>query len=227
MSKLADELRQPAHAWLVAVYRILFALLEGSLPEAELGVEAARTLGERAQRWNASVTYRLQLYLLRREQGRLDEVADLVRASVRAYPSYPIWSCVLAQMAAELGHTREAAGVLRAIAADGFSKLPFDEEWLVSMSLLAETAARVGDAERAAEIHERLRPYSDRIAVSLPEVSVGAVARYLGLTATTMMRWDDAERYLRSAQEIHARIGARPWLSRTSDDYARMLQARP
>ena len=67
-------------------YRALLALLEGRLDEArgaDLG--GARDRGERAQSWNAAVTYRLQLYVLRRQQGRLEEVEDLVRRSVEEY----------------------------------------------------------------------------------------------------------------------------------------------
>ena len=40
----------------------------------------------------------------------------------------------------------------------------------------------------------RLLPYADRVAVSYPEIAIGSVARYLGLAAMTMGRWDDAER---------------------------------
>ena len=44
--------------------------------EAESLMERARHIGERAQSWNAVVSWRLQLYVLRREQGRLDEIED-------------------------------------------------------------------------------------------------------------------------------------------------------
>jgi DNA-binding SARP family transcriptional activator/tetratricopeptide (TPR) repeat protein len=47
MTRLARELRQPAHDWVVAVYRALFALLRGELEAAEDLVAAARARGER------------------------------------------------------------------------------------------------------------------------------------------------------------------------------------
>src|SRR5439155_26292677 len=106
MAKLAEELRQPSQSWVVAVERSLLALLEGRLFDAEDLIFEARNLGERAQGWNAVVSFRLQLYVLRWEQGRLAEVEEVVRASVRDYPTYPVWRCVLAHVAAELG--REA-----------------------------------------------------------------------------------------------------------------------
>ncbi len=51
-------------------------------------------------------------------------------------------------------------------------------------------------------------------------------SRYLGLLASTMERWGDAERHFRRALEVNERIGARPWLAHTQEDYARMLLAR-
>jgi len=226
VAKLAEELRQPSQDWLVAVYSALVALLEGELAEAEGLIAGALRLGERAQSWNAAVAYGLQLYVLRREQGRLAEVEDLVRRSVEEYPTYPIWRCVLAQMAAELGHTAEAREALEALAADRFATLPFDEGWLVSVGLLAESARALGDVERASVLFELLLPYSDRVAVSYPEISTGSVSRNLGLLATVMERWDDAERHFEEALEVNERIGARSWLARTREDYAWMLLAR-
>ena len=226
MAKLAEQLRQPSQDWFVAVYGAHLALLEGRLAEAEALSAEARTLGERAQSWNAAVTYELQLYALRREQGRLDEVEQLVRRSVEKYPTYPIWRCVLTQMAAELGTTAEARETLGALAADRFASLPFDEGWLGALTLLAETARALGDVERASVLYELLLPYGDRVAVSFPEISTGSVARYLGLAASTMESWDDAERHFGDALQVNDQIGARPWLARTQEDYARMLLAR-
>jgi tetratricopeptide (TPR) repeat protein len=226
MARLARKLRQPAQDWLVTQYRALLGLLEGRLAQAEAWISDAHRLGQRAQSWNAAVTYRLQLYVLRREQGRLEEIEDLIQRSVTEYPTYPIWRCVLAHTEAELGHTSEARDALDALAADRCASLPFDEEWLVSMSLLAETASAIPDAERAPRLYELLLPYGDRVAVGYPEISTGAAARYLGLLAATTERWDDAERHFEDALQINARIGARPWLAHTQHDYARMLLSR-
>jgi tetratricopeptide (TPR) repeat protein len=226
MTKLAEELRQPSQDWLVLVYTGLLSLLKGELAEAERAVAEARSVGERAQSWNAAVGHGLQLYLLRREQGRLNEVEALVKRSVETYPTYRIWSCVLAQMAAELGHADDAREALEAVAVDDFANLPSDEEWLVSVSLLAEAAAALRDPELAADLYRRLLPYSDRVAVSDAEISLGSAARYLGLLAATTERFGDAELHFHDALEVNARIGARPWLARTQEDYGRILLAR-
>ena len=226
MAEVAGELRQPSQQWLTGVHRGLIALLEGRLADAEGVITATRGLGDRAQSWSAGVTYGLQLYVLRREQGRLAEIEDLVRRSFEAYPTYPVWRCVMAQTAAELGHTDESRDLLDGLAGRGFRDLPFDEEWIVSMCLLSETARTLREAGHADALFERLRPYGERIAMSYPEVSLGAVARYLGLSAATAGRWGDAERSFEAALRVNARIGARSWLAHSREDYARALLAR-
>jgi tetratricopeptide (TPR) repeat protein len=225
-AKLAEELGQPSQHWFVAVYRALLALLEGRIETAERMIGEARSVGERSHAWNAAVSHGLQLYMLRREQGRLGEVEDLVRRSVEAHPTYPVWRCVLAAMATQLGQEDEARGALDRLAADNFAELPFDEEWLVSVGLLAEAASTLGDAGRASEIYELLAPYGDRVAVSCPEISTGPVARPLALTATANERWDDAERHFTQALEMDERIGARSWLALTQCEYESMRAAR-
>jgi tetratricopeptide (TPR) repeat protein len=226
MAKLAEELRQPAQEWLVGVDRARLALLQGRLAEAEGLIEQTRILGERAQSWNAAVSFRLQLYVLRWEQGRLEEVQDMVKRSVEDYPTYAVWRCVEAHMATELGLATEAREIVEILAADDFAGVPFDAEWLVSMSLLAETAAFLHDAQRATVLYERLVPYADRVSISYPEIALGSVSRYVGLLATTMGRFGNAERRFEDALAMNHRIGARPWLAHSRSDYARILLAR-
>jgi DNA-binding SARP family transcriptional activator len=222
MDRLARELRQPSQAWLVTVHEALLALLAGALDDAERLIVAARDIGAEAQSWNAVVTYRLQLFVLRREQGRLAELSELVRASAAEFSTYRVWRCVLTHVLAETGHADEARAELTALAHDRFAALPFDEEWLVSMCTLAEAARILGEQEPAAVLYELLAPYADRIAISYPEVSIGAVARSLGVLAATIGREDDARRHFAAAAATHVRIGAPTWLARTESDAARL-----
>jgi len=223
MTRLTEELGQPAQRWLVAVLRTLVALLEGRFAEADQLIAETRSIGERAQTWSAAVTHGLQLYVLRRDQGRLGEAEQLVRRAATDNPTYPIWRCVLTSMLAELGSTEEARGELETLAVDDFSAIPFDEEWEVSLCFLAETAARLGDQDHAPTLYRLLLPYADRVAVSYPEISLGPVSGFLGLLASTMGRCDDAAGHFEDALATNERIGARPWLAHTQDDYGHML----
>ncbi len=224
MAKLAKELRQPSQDWLVTVYRAQLSLLDGAFAEAERLILEARALGERAQGWSASVSYALQLYVLRCEQGRSEEMEELVRQSTADSPTYPIWRSVDAHLAARLG-TDDAQARFEALAANRFAAVRFDEAWLVGLSFLAEAAAILEHEDGAAVLYELLLPYADRVAISYPDISTGAVARYLGVLAATTARWNDAIRHLEQALALHERIGARSWLAHTRHDLARALLA--
>lgn len=226
MAALAAELRQPSQDWFVAEIRAHHALLEGRFAEAEDLIAEALRLGQRSQGWSATVSHGLQLFVLRKEQGRLDEIEDQVRRSAARYATYPIWRCVHAVMTAELGHQAEARAEIEKLAEDGFAALPVNEMWLASMALVSDATGSLGDAGVAEAIYPLLLPYADRVAVATPEVSTGAIAYYLGLLATTMERWDDAERHFEQGLEVNERIGARPYVAHTRDHFARMLLAR-
>ena len=83
------------------------------------------------------------------------------------------------------------------------------------MCLLAETAAASARRRAARRLYERCSRTPTGSRSSYPEISSGAVARYLGLLAAAMARWGDAERHFEDALEMNARIGARPWLAHT------------
>jgi DNA-binding SARP family transcriptional activator len=226
MRALAEELRQPAQRWVVAVYQSFLALLEGRFDEAEQLIAENRSIGERTQVSTSTATYALQLYLLRREQGRPHEVEELLRRAALDYPTYPILSCALVNMLTELGEHVEARRELDRLAANSFRRIPFDEGWSVSLCFLVESAVRLDDEPRRAALHELLLPYADRVTISYSEISLGPVARYLGVLAAAAARWNEAERHFATALEICERIAARPWLARTQRDYATMLHSR-
>jgi tetratricopeptide (TPR) repeat protein len=225
MSQLAAELRQPSQKWVVGAYRALVALLDGRLFGTEELVSDARVLGESAQAWNAEVTYRLQLYVLRREQGRGEEMLEILRESVDAYPSYPIFRCALARLWAELAKPAESRSAYESLVEDGCARLPVNEEWLVSMGWLAEAATTLGDVEHSTTLYEQLLPYADRVAISYPEVSAGPVAYFLGILAAKLDRLAEARLHFEQAIEISATMSAGVSLAHAQAEYGRMVLA--
>ena len=79
----------------------------------------------------------------------------------------------------------EATRSLAHLAEEDFSGLPFDQEWLYSMSLLAETAALLSDIDSADALYDELAPWATFNAVDVAEGIRGSVSRYLGLLAAT------------------------------------------
>ena len=170
--------------------------------------------------------YKLGDRVLRREQGRLEEIEERVRAVVREYPTRSLLPCIHANLHAELGREGEARRAFEELAANDFSALPWDHEWLVGLSLLSEVAVFLEDGQSAAVIYALLLPFASRAVSTWAEVCLGTVPRYLGLLAATMSRPDEAERWFETALDTDARMGARPWLAHTQHDFARLLWAR-
>ena len=139
--QIAEELRQPAQLWLVAAAQAMLALAVGRLDAAETLVHNALVLGEGALPESAIPVNRLQLYTLADFRGNLEQIEPAIIDLVAAYPARPVFRCVLAHLHSRLGRLADARQALEELARDDFSALPFDQEWLFGMSLLAETSA--------------------------------------------------------------------------------------
>ncbi|MGH7752908.1 MAG: hypothetical protein ACREN5_08840, partial [Gemmatimonadales bacterium] len=86
-------------------------------------------------------------------------------------------------------------------------------------------ACHLRDRARAAELHDQLALYPDQLPIA-GGVAVGAVAYHLGMLATTLGRFDEAESRFAAAAALHERTRAPTWLARTRLEGARMLLDR-
>ena len=226
MSRLTEELKQPAHLWEARAAKAVLALAAGRFTEAEELIEQALALGERVKPEMAIPAYRLQRYTLCDFRGGVEKLEPAIRELVADWPARPAFRCALAHLHARLGRRSEAQRALDDLTRDDCSALPFDQEWLYGMSLLAETAALLGDTDSAAVLYRLLVPWAAFNAADWPEAIRGSASRYLGILAATRRRWDEAGMHFEDAVAMNARMGARPWLAHTQHDYARMLLAR-
>jgi tetratricopeptide (TPR) repeat protein len=202
------------------------ALFEGDYAKAEQAMDAALPIGERVQKWDAQFSYRTALFGLRRAQGRLAEVEELIRRSADEYRGYRSFRCLVPLIAAELGRIGEARELFVELASDDFETLPRDNEWLFNLCVLAEVAVRVLDSDRAYLLYHQLLPYGQFNALAAGELAIGSVARYLGLLAWTLSLHHEAARHFEAALEMNDRMDGRPWLAYTQFDYGRMLRER-
>ncbi|MGH2765851.1 MAG: ATP-binding protein, partial [Actinomycetota bacterium] len=224
--RLAEELRQVLQRWYVACYRTILGLFEGRYREAEARIEQTLALGERAQDLDPQVAHRLQLFALRREQGRLGEMEEVIRRSIEEYPWYPLFRCALAHLHAATGHEHQAHGSFEELAARDFAAIPRDNQWLLATTLLPEVARFLGDVRRAAVLHDLLLPYAELNVLFAPEVVTGSVAGALAVAAEAAGRWDMAEMHFEEAIARNGRMGALPAKARAQHDFARALLTR-
>src|SRR5690606_14661286 len=98
------------------------------------------------------------------------------------------------------GARRPAALALETFAANDWELLRGDPDFLISASCVAELAAGLGDATRAAELLRLLEPYGERFPVYGYVVGArGALWRYLALLARAAGRLDEAVAWGESA----------------------------
>ena len=95
---------------------VVWALFRGEFERAERLAERALSSGG-ARRTDADCSYRLAMFLMRREQGRLGEIEALMRDAVDAYPGYRSFRCFIPLLELELGRAAEARRAFDALAA--------------------------------------------------------------------------------------------------------------
>lgn len=227
LTRLADQLRQPAQLWLANSAGASYALLEGRYSDAErlMAVESPPGYPTTPIRDDVSAA-RMHRFLLRREEGRLAEELETISRSVAEFPWYPAHRAALVVALLELGRENEARSSFATIAHDSFATLIRDNEWLLAAALSSEACAVLADEEAAGSLLEQLRPFVGLHAIAHAEGSAGIVDRYLGLLASTLGRIDEAARYLADAITLNDRMGAHPWRAHSQHDLAGLLRRR-
>jgi tetratricopeptide (TPR) repeat protein len=212
----------------------LQAILEGEFAEAERLAEGAlehgraaeRSFGRESATEFASGVYGVQMFTIRREQGRLAEVAPVLRRFIDEKPREAAWRPGMALIASDLGFREAARKAFEDLAVGGF-EFPVDAKRSLTLSYLAAVCARLADAERAELLYERLLPYRD-LAIIAPVATVccGSAGRFLGMLASTLGKWKAAEEHFQAALDMDERLNAWPWLAHTKYEYAVMLRER-
>ena len=220
---LAAELAQPSQAWLARALEVMLVLQDGRFEEAELLVPATYELGRRAQEIEAFSAYALQLYVLRRERGRLEDAQEPLARAAAQSQARPVFRSAHAALATQLDERAEARRVFEELAANDFEIVPRDNEWLLAAAFLAETARALGDTSRMSTLYAELAPHAGWSTANAPEGSLGAVARTLGLLAAGLGRDGDAVDHLRRAIEIDTSIGAVPWVAHAQAELAALV----
>lgn len=223
-ARLAAESRVHRHVLHSRQLDAMRALLAGRFDEAERAANEALVLGQRSRSRTALAMYSIQMFLLRKEQGRLKEIEEPHRALADRYGDIPAYRCALALLYAELGKPDAAREQVELLAGDGFQAIPRDTTWLMCIVYLAEACSLLREETRAAQLHELLLPHDGyNVVVGYATACFGPAARYLGLLATSRERWEQAERHFQDSAAMSRRMGTQPWLAHTLTDHARML----
>jgi hypothetical protein len=168
----------------------------------------------------------VHLAFVRVEQDRAVEVLDVVRDYSVRYPRIVAWRAVYCYMLLRADKLDACRAEYESLKITGFS-LPDDLNWMVSLALLSEISQRLGDAEGASALYERLQPYASRLVVTgyAGIMCGGSVERSLALLSVALGRDAAAREHFERALAENRRVSATLPLLQTMCDYADWLRA--
>jgi len=222
---VARKLRRRQFLSEISRWRTMRAMLDGRFDDAER--YSAQMVDEAGDDINAKSAHMCQLFILRRDQGRLEEARLLPEAAVKKTPGLLTFRAMIALADAELGRTEEARAELDLLAADGFAGINRDFTWTASLSTLTGLCDALDDGKRARQLLDLFTPHEGHLVVmGWGDVCPGAVDRYLGILADTAGEPARAERHFDAALALEEKIGSAPSLARTRLRYGWMLTRR-
>jgi len=208
---LARRLRQPLFQLTDAQVRAQLAIDDGRFADAEAAAEEANSWSEILR--HAAGGFGVQMFSIRREQGRLGEVRAVVEAVARLERPTTAWRSGLAALYAELGQIDEGYALLDDLVADDLASVPRDALWTGALSFLADACVTTGHRAAAELVHRELAPSSGLRVAIVGLASFGAADRYLGRLAEVRGRSVEAQRYLEAAVQLDERTGSPTWTS--------------
>ena len=225
--ELTGRIGQPLFRVLDLQAQALLAMGEGRFVEAEAHAEEADALAGFLSGNDVAGGYGVQLFSLRRDQGRLDEARPLVEAVARLDRVGATWRPALTVLQAELGLHDEARAGLRVLVADGLAAVPRDSLWWASLSYLADAAVVLGDRDAALAVYRELVPARGLVVQAAYMLAAyGAADRTLGELCVLLGRHRDAETHFEAALRLERRARMPVWLARTQLAYGRFLGER-
>jgi DNA-binding CsgD family transcriptional regulator len=226
MEEVAEQTAQPFVLHVAAQYRSALALCDGRLDEADALARRSHEWGRALTGRDASGAYGIQMFGIRREQGRLAELAPVMRMLAARRAGGGPWRPGLVAVLVELGMESEARRELARVRADGLGALR-ESLWVASLTFLADASAALGDEATAALLYPELEPLAGgSVVIGQLVACYGSADRHLGMLAATLGEWERAKEHFERATELNRRTGMVTWLGHTLLAYARARAAR-
>jgi hypothetical protein len=209
-----------------SLYRILvpqmIATMEGRLVEAEALCNEMFQESRAISPQEALVYGAVMQLAVRREQGRLAELAPLWSTFVAERP--PVIATVAFALA-ETGDLDQAAIHLQEASRENFGGVADDLSWPFGMGMWAETAVLVRDRDAAGTLHDLHTPF-DGLLSATGGFNGGPTARLLARLEDVIGRPDEADRHYAEAIEQSHSLISPVWIARCQLDWAASLLAR-
>ena len=225
--RLCEQWRAPYWLSVCRHIEVLVAINEGRFGDAEQRAALALREGRGVAEDKAIGAYGMQMFCLRREQGRLQEALPMVQQFVRDTPDSQTWKPGLALIYAELDMRAACGAEYASLAWQQMAGAPSGAGRLTTAIFAAEVCVCLRDAEHAALLYDALRGYAGmNLLGDTSGPCFGSADRLLGSLATVMGQWDTAQRHFEAALAMDTATGWKVWLAHSRHCYAQMLQLR-
>lgn len=223
-SQLVTRLRQPSLLWFPRLWETMRALMDGRFEAAERLSQEALDIGLKTRREQALSNHAVQLFALRRAQGRLGEIEEQIRSALDRRPSSAFRRCMLAVLHADGGRAPAARAEIERLARDDFSELRREFSWLFAFGLCADVCTFLRDRAVAGRLYALLLPHEGRFAyVGYGSVCSGSMSRHLGMLAAVLGEFGRAIAHFDRALADHSRAGSMGLVGETQLDFASAL----
>ena len=191
-------------------------------------MQKLRPTSAEAQRLHgiAGGAYGLQLFMIRREQGRLEEMRPVLRLLSAERNAGGIWRPGLVVAYAELGMFAEARAGFDEMAVNRFADLPRDGIRPLVLSFLADTCVRLADRNGAAMLLEQLHDQRGICICAGVTTNAGPADRFRAAMAELSGRHDLADQCIRSASQLARASGSPVWHAHVEHTWAWMAALR-
>ncbi|MEP7203104.1 MAG: AAA family ATPase [Ilumatobacteraceae bacterium] len=207
------------------VYEALLALVAGRFDDAERAAEQAHAVGNSSDTVYDAGVYGLQMFAIRREQGRLNEVLPLMQVLSAREEDQGVWRPGLTALYAELGMLDEARRELELLAPNGFAAVPRDSVWPACLTFLAEACIACGDVDHAAFLMRELDRFAGRNLMVAMTICFGPADRLRGGLAQLLGHGQQADGYFRAAMALADRSASPVWMAHVQHDWSLLAVA--
>lgn len=217
----------PRLRWLSSGLHFAHAYLDARLDEADEHALHAAEIGGRSRQALTTMALAIQLPFLRREQGRLTEIVELVDGFAASTPAFD-WAAELVRV--NLGDRKALARLLEStfVGRAGILRHDADKIRVVALCWLCDACSEADERAWAEALGRELAPAADSwgIGGAAGFYSLGSVRHVLGVNELLRGRPRVAVGHLERAVESHAQPGATLLRLWTTYELARALRAR-